>query len=446
MKRFMVSSFVLSLLLLNVGLLYADEEALSGLTVDVRPQQYEKTALLIGYVGNPQSRIAACVDALAHDLSFSQQFSISTQSLVAIPSKKQMEAIAHDYVLALFLTDNKHNKAIEWRLYDMHQQAMIQGKRYKKQTAVETVWAHGIADMLWPILTGQDGIYSSRIAYCKEVDGSRKRPIRHIYVADYDGSNAQLLVATPTVKFAPRWNKDKDMPLLFYSECKRANTGLSFATMAGRRHVVTDADGINMLLSFAEAGDKAAYCASRGRASCQIYYCTDGVFKQITQNHGNNIAPTFDADGNTIYFCSDFKKGFPAIYSYDLSSSTINDLITDGYCVSPAYCAKVNKIAYAKMVERTLQLCIYDMNTKTNEQVTFDVGDKEECSWSPCGNYLLYSVRKGMQNRVAMFNLITKSQQWITPASENCSYPAWSSIYNQYPLVVVSNKRPSRPA
>lgn len=445
MKCFMVTSFVLSMLL-NIGSLCADKEALSGLTVDVRPQQYEKTALLIGYVGNPESRIAACADALAHDLSFSQQFSVSIKSLEAIPSKKQMQAITNEYVLALFLTDNKQNKSIEWRLYDIYQQVMIQGKRYKKKTAVVQLWAHGISDLLWPILTGQDGIFSSRIAYCKDVDASRKRPIRHIYVADYDGCNAQLLVATPTVKFAPRWNKDKDVPLLFYSECKRANTGLSFVTMAGRRHVVTDADGINMLLSFAESGDKAVYCASRGRASCQLYYCADGVYKQITQNHGNNIAPTFDADGNTIYFCSDYKKGFPAIYSYDLASGIINDLITDGYSVSPSYCAKVNKLVYAEMVERTLQLCIYDIKTKTSEQVTFDVGDKEECSWSPCGNYLLYSVRKGMQNRVAMFNLITKSQQWITPESENCSYPAWSSIYNQYPLVVASNKSRTRSA
>jgi len=409
-------------------------ELQEAVAVEIHSTQNAAVPLLIGCIGASDS-LKALADILQHDLSFTEQFAMKSQDFSAVPTKQEFADFAKKGIpLILFLSRSDDN-SIEWRLYDTFQPKMIKGKRYVPNISVVRAQAHAIADMVWPELTGQEGFFSSRIAYCKQVKGNVKRPARHIYIADYDGSNEELLVGTRTMKIAPRWNKDKNNPLVSYSECRRSNTVLAYATMNGKRFRAVDFDGINMLLSFADAGDRAVYCSSRGRGYCQIYYCAPGVFKQITNNSGNNISPVLSVDGNKIYFCSDYKRTMPGIFTYDMQTGKMEELISDGYCVSPAYSARANKLAYAKMVKGTLQIFVYDLKNNTQEQVTFSAGDKEECSWSPCGNYLLYPVAKGNTSRLAMLCLKTRTERWLTSAAEDCSYPSWSPFYEKFPLV-----------
>ncbi|GAH05844.1 unnamed protein product, partial [marine sediment metagenome] len=82
------------------------------------------------------------------------------------------------------------------------------------------------------------------------VNRKHKKSYKHIYVADYDGSNEQLLVSTPTVNVTPRWNNDPANPLIFYSEHTNENVRLMVADMKGRRRIVSNFDGLNMLSSY----------------------------------------------------------------------------------------------------------------------------------------------------------------------------------------------------
>ena len=428
--------FILVLLFSSIQAIASENEFGQEFTIDVWPQQYAKTNFLIGCLGTGQL-LDQCVQELKSDISYSGQFEVLAERYSQVPSKIQFQLMANrGYPLALFISNDVGNKSIEWRLYNTHTQTMLIGKRYHEQTQESRVWAHAISSVLWPVLTGQQAPFFSRIAYCKRIDGTRKRPINHIYIADIDGTHEQRIVATSSVKFAPRWNKDKGTPLLFYSECCRSNTRLAYVSMTGKRSTASNFDGINMLLSFAEDGHRAAYCSSQGSGNCQLFYCSQGDFRQITHNDANNISPTFSTDGTTIYFCSDYKHHNPVICSYDIATGTIQEVITDGYCVSPAYSPCGDRLAYAKMANGTLQLFIYDIKNKKSEQLTFDGGDKEECSWSPCGNYLIYSVSKRNKSRIAMLNVISKKQHWVTSAADDCSYPAWSPVYNNFPLVV----------
>jgi len=85
-----------------------------------------------------------------------------------------------------------------------------------------------------------------------------------------------------------------------------------------------------------------------------------------------------------------------------------------------------------------MQLFLYDFATNTHKQLTKDGGNKEECSWSPCGNYLAYSVEKGEMSRIVILNLLTSQVQYLTDESASRSYPIWSPLYQQYPAVTIS--------
>src|SRR5579885_218879 len=399
---------------------------------------HEKIKLLLVIVGHTTQELTDLVAVIKKDLEFSRQFDVAVTSVPELSNKSDLkEAATRGYSLAIFINAESRSNAIEWRLYDTQLAEMVKGTKYHKRGELVRGWAHNISDMLWPELTAQDGFFSTKIAYCKEISDKRHRhKLKHIFVADYDGSNEQRVIATPTINVAPRFNKDQNKPLLFYSESTNANIRMMIADLQGHAKVASNFDGVNMLPSFTADGSKLVYCASHGHGDCQLYYYDKKTFKQLTDNKGNNISPSFSDDGRLLFYCSDAQSGKPQIYCFNMVTGTQTQ-ITFGPepCFSPSYCSKNGKLAYAKMIKGTMQLFICDEKTGNHRQLTFDAGSKDECSWSPCGNYLLYSTEKGNKGRIAMLNLLTNEHRFITAGNEVCSYPTWSPSYAQYPVI-----------
>ncbi len=402
------------------------------MTLSISATHYGKMPLLITILDSKTADTQMLVEMVRHDLTWSGQFEVTIEYSEVIPSKQQLLGTAdRGFPLMLFVQRESDGKSFVWRLYDTTQPAMVQGKRLNKKGADVRVWAHELADMLWPVLTGQEGFFSTKVAYCKEVKRNKKRPLKYLCVADYDGSNEQVKV--PTLVVAPRWGK---RGLLFYSECTNHNVRLMYMDLQGSTHVVSNFDGLNMLPSFSYDGTISVYCASRGRGSCQIYYCAQGVLKQLTHNDGNNVSPTITADGKTVYFCSDYKTGKPAIYSMDIQSGSCEEVIHSGLC--PSYSERAQKLVFIKNIKGTMQLCVYDLAARATEQLTYDAGDKDECSWSTCGNYIFYSVARGAGSRIGTLNIISREIHWITQTSEVCTYPAPSPFDCQSKAVSIT--------
>jgi Tol biopolymer transport system component len=87
------------------------------------------------------------------------------------------------------------------------------------------------------------------------------------------------------------------------------------------------------------------------------------------------------------------------------------------------------------MVNRIMQLFEFDLGTKQHRQLTFSPTNKDDCSWSPCGNIIAYSEEDKGRGRLAMLNLLTKEHYYLTPEGENYSYPSWSPAYSMPPVL-----------
>ncbi len=395
---------------------------------------HAKMSLLIGVIDDATVKLADFAQVLKNDFSFSGQFQVELQTFKKAPSKKEIKSFfTKGYMLAVFVNSANNDSAIEWRIYDTMQANMVQGKKYKKRGSELRGWAHNCADAMWPLLTGQQSFFSSKIAFCKEAKTKTGALVRNICVADYDGSNQHVLVDMPTVNIAPRWNGDTNKPLLFYSEYTNTNVRLMTVDMNKKRTVASDFDGINMLPAFSQDGKAVVYCASRGDGSCQLYWYQKGKLQRLTHNNGNNVSPTFANNDQYVYFCSDYQTGNPQIYRGDMRNGGIKRITKGGYCTSPRYCAQRQQLVYTKMVHGTMQVYIYDCNKKTYSQLTTDVGNKHECAWSPCGNYLMFSIERRGKSRLALLNLLTNSRQYVTGGNDNCTYPAWSPCYSTFP-------------
>lgn len=423
------------IVLLSQGLYANADEAKTDdktISINVAPLNYEKMNVLLGLMGNCSQELLEFAGIIKKDLEFTGQFQVTVRTVVDMHAKKEITQLCVDgYSLAIFV-DNAKDGAIEWRVYDTALVQMLKGEKYTKRGAVVRGWAHNVADSVWQVLTDQDGFFSTKIAYCKDVKQTKKRKVKYVCVADYDGSNEQVLVNAPTVNIAPRWNNDIQNPLLFYSDYTNSNVRLIAVNMKKQRKVASNYDGINMLPAFSGDGKRVVYCASKGKGNCQLYYYENSQIKQITKNAGNNVSPTFAGDKNKILFCSDFQTGQPQVYCYDLNTQALARITDGGYCASPCYCSKNDMLVYSKKINGVMQLMMYDTVLKQHSQLTFDAGHKEESSWSPCGNFLLYSVESQGKSRIVQLNMLTHEQKNITTESAVCTYPAWSPVYEQF--------------
>ena len=407
--------------------------------VSVKAQKHDKLKIKIILVGKANDNVREIANIIQKDLEFSGQFQVIREDRDrGIVSKKDItKYFDGDCRLGIFLSATSKN-TLGWRLYDLEYAQMVKGEKYKIKGRDLHGWAHNISDIIWPNLTGEKGFFSTKIVYCKKINCGTKSDYKYVYVADYDGSNERLLVSTPTINMTPRWNNDPKCPLIFYSEHTNKNVRLMVVDLHGRRKVASNFDGLNILSTFSPDGKNFAYCASRGNGSCQIYFF-DGELKKLT-NKGNNISPTFADNGNTIYFCSDANSKCPQIYKYDLTQRgnanyIAERILNSGFEVSTTFSSVKNMLAYSKMVRGTMQIFVYNPADSSHKQVTFGAGNKEECSWSPCGNYLLFSVEKSNKSRLAVLNLLTRNMNFITGAIDSCYYPHWSPFYEQFPCV-----------
>ncbi|MCL5875784.1 MAG: hypothetical protein M1114_04915 [Candidatus Dependentiae bacterium] len=410
----------------------------AALELSVRASGTKKIPLLLATVvpDAASGELLEVSEVVKKDFEFKNQFEVMIENLSSnhVTKSTISDFSRKGYPLVLFL-NKESNDTISWRLYQTKSVTMMKGKKYHKQGELARGWGHGIADMVWPALTGSQGFFSTKIAYCKEYRKNNMRPIKHIYIADYDGSHAQPLVTTSSMSVAPRWNRDKSRPLLFYSECTPSNVRLMAIDMNKKKKIVSNFDGLNMLPTFSQDGKKVVYCASRGDGSCHLYYYDKDSFKKLTHNDGNNISPTLSDEGDKIFFCSDFKTGRPQLYCYDVQTAALEQLTEGGYCTSPTYCSSKNLLAYTKIVDGQNQIFVYDLTRKMHMQVTFDNSNKEECCWSPCGTMLLFGTREKDKSRLVILDVFSKQQRTVTAAQDICSYPAWSMMYQEFPAI-----------
>jgi tol-pal system beta propeller repeat protein TolB len=402
-------------------------------TCNVSAGNSKKTQLAIIGLGEPTTYLKDVCKTVSGDLSFTHQFDVTTQYVKKLGSKKDLTKIYEKGLpIAVFISDEPTQEKLLVRVYDTRTAKMIKGCKIPKHTEVTREWGHAVANAVLPILTTQDGFFSSKIVYCKA-----KGKKHAVCITDFDGSHEKELFVSDSSLVAPRWNNDKENPVVLYSEYTPVNVRLMTANLKGEKSVAVNFEGLNMLPAFSEDGSEVVLCLSEeGNTHLYKYRYNKrkkrGVYTRLTHNQGNNISPTLLANGD-IVFCSDYETGRTHIYYLKQKDGTLTRLSEGSSCYCPSYSRASHKVAYSQMHKGVAQLMLYDFETGQEKQITYDSGHKLESSWSPCGNYLIFSVDHGKNKRLAVKSLLTDKTRYLTSANQSCSYPSWSMNYEQFP-------------
>lgn len=310
---------------------------------------------------------------------------------------------------------------VNFRLYDPVRKTQLAGLSYSVRQAQLRATAHRIADVIYEKLTGDKGIFSTRLAYVLK-QGKRYQ----LQVSDADGENAQSIVTSNEPIISPRWSRDGSK-LAYVSYEQKKPIVYSHEVATNKRRVVANFKGSNSAPAWSPDGSKMAVVLTKDGQS-QIYDIdlASGQSSRLTRSSGIDTEPDYSPDGRSIVFLSD-RGGSPQIYMMPASGGEARRLTFDcSYCVSPRFSPDGKNITYIRRENGRFQVAIMDLASGISTTLSESAND-ESPSFSPNGKMILYATQQGGRGALAVVSSDGRIKQRLRVLSGEVREPAWGS-------------------
>ncbi|MBI5048931.1 MAG: Tol-Pal system beta propeller repeat protein TolB, partial [Deltaproteobacteria bacterium] len=290
---------------------------------------------------NIQSEIGGSLqDILVRDLEFSGLFSIiDKKAYIEDPNKKEdsidfkdWQVIGADALIRGAFTAAGDDLTVELKLFDTFQAKMLTGRKYVGKKADVRRIVHKFADEVMESLTGEKGIFDTRLLFVSNISGSKE-----IYMADYDGYNLRQITKNKSINLSPQWSPDGKRVL--YTSYKEGQPYLYLLELAtGKEIKLSNHQGINIGARWSPSGKDIALTLSKdGNPELYILEFEGMRLKRLTNNWAIDVSPSWSPDAKKLVFISDI-GGNPHIYMISSDGTGYVRLTYDGkYNAAPAW-------------------------------------------------------------------------------------------------------------
>jgi TolB protein len=311
---------------------------------------------------------------------------------------------------------------VRFRLYDVVKQAAIGGVAYTVSREQLRATAHRIADTVYEKLTGEKGVFSTRIAYVV------KRGARfELQVADADGANEQAMLVSNEPIISPKWSPDGKRIAYVSFQNKKPIVYVQNIEVP-KQSVVANFKGSNSAPAWSPDGKTLAVSLSRDGNS-QLYLINpDGSnLRRLTSSGGIDTEPCFSPDGQWIYFTSD-RGGSPQIYRMSAAGGEAQRVTFEGsYNVTPRVSPDGKSLAYIMRNGGKFQAALLDLATR-QVQILTDSDLDESPSFAPNGRQILLATVIGGRGVLSAVSADGRVKQRLTLSAGDVREPAWGPL------------------
>lgn len=324
-----------------------------------------------------------------------------------------------DALVAGSLVASGSRMEARYRLYDVSKQTTLGGAAYVTSSNQLRAAGHRIADDIYQKLTGERGVFSTRIAY---VTKSRGR--YELQIADSDGQNAQAALVSREPIISPSWSPDGTRIAYVSFENKKPIIFVhNLAT--GKRQTVANFKGSNSAPTWSPDGRRLAVVLTKDGNS-QIYLINaDGSgLHRVSNSAGIDTEPRFSPDGSSLYFTSD-RGGSPQIYRMSTAGGDAQRITFEGsYNVTPRPSPDGKSLAFISRRDGHFQLAMLDLASR-QVQILTDSRKDESPSFAPNGRMILIATEIGGRGVLSAVSPDGRIKQRLSISGGDVREPAW---------------------
>jgi TolB protein len=379
--------------------------------------------------GQPATDFASVIQA---DLTRSGFFKtlaeedmLTKPTLVENVRYRNWKALGQDYLLIGRVEEIAGKYQVQFRLLDVYKGAQLVGQQWPSvsENGLRKV-AHQISDMVYEKLTGKKGVFSSRISYITVITKANNKKSHKLNVADADGYNEQSIYSSSEPLMSPAWSADGKKIAYVSFENKRPEIYIQ-TLVTGKRIKVPSFKGANNSPAFSPDGTELALVLSKdGSFDIYIFNINNRSFRKVTKSYGIDTEPSWSPDGRNIVYTSD-RGGKPQLYMVPSTGGQSERLTFDGdYNARGSFSADGKNLVMIHMNKGDYRIAVMDMATHTINVLTAGRYD-ESPSFSPNGDMILYSSRKGKASILSSVSVDGHMRQNLSFGNGEEREPAW---------------------
>jgi TolB protein len=333
------------------------------------------------------------------------------------------QRLGAEYIVKLEAEFPGPNMRVFWSVYNTNNQVEIgDGKlEYKRQFWREL--AHDISNEVVYLLTGDFGIFRTKVAYIKKMGNAKE-----VFISDYNGADERQLTNTGTINISPVFSPDGKA--IFFTSYKDGTPQLyKVPIQGGEIEQITRFPGIAAAPAVSPDGNKIACTLSRdGNSEIYVLDLQGNVIKRLTRHASIDSSPTWSPDGRMIAFASD-RTGSPQIYVMDSDGLNVRRLtFAGGYNDSPIWSQKGDRITFVSRTpdDHRFNLASIDTSGADFRKMT-EVGHNENPHFSPDGKHIIFASDRLSESDIYTMDLSGRNQRRLTQ-SANCTNPTWGPL------------------
>ncbi len=320
---------------------------------------------------------------------------------------------------AQYLISGSNNGNLQARATDRFNKKELVAKAYSGASLRRQV--HAFADDFVKALNGKP-IAQTKIAFKGET-GPRAG---EIFIADFDGYNAQPVTKDNTIVAAPCW-----VPhhlALYYTSYKLNNPDIFYHDLtSGARKTFARYGGANISPAVSPNGSKVAMILSKDGWTDLYVANSDGSgLKRLTKSPQDESSPCWSPDGNWICFASKENER-RALRKISVNGGSAQAISTGGLPspTEPDWSPDGEWIAFTVQYRDSFQICVVPVKGGPAKALV----EGEDPSWAPNSRTLVYCRREaGGRYTLALLDMPTKQHKDVSriSGSNSQSQPSWA--------------------